>query len=81
MVAKEMAKGCSRELAEQKVMYAFGRTLPRSDIAEGMVDTVTTRFMKRVDDIMIRDCLSDRSIAMQKARQEHPGEFEIFQLV
>jgi hypothetical protein len=78
-VATEIAKGCSRELAEQRVMYQYGNTLPRSSIIKG-ADTVTTRFMKRCDDIMIRDDCS-RTEAMQKARQENEAEFEIFQLV
>jgi hypothetical protein len=79
-VATEIAKGCSRELAEQCVLYAHGHTLPRSNVVKGAEDTLTTRFMKRVDDIMIRDNC-ERTVAMQKARQENEAEFEIFQLV
>jgi hypothetical protein len=78
-VATEIRKGCSRELAEQRVMYQYGNTLPRSSIVKG-ADTVTTRFMKRCDDIMIRDDCS-RTEAMQKARQENEREFALFQLV
>jgi hypothetical protein len=60
----------------------YGNTPPRWAILKGAEDTVTTHFMKRVYDIMmIRDGLSDRTIVMQKARQENEAEFEIFQLV
>jgi len=78
-VATEIAKGCSRELAEQRAMYQYGNTLPRSNVVKG-IDTVTTRFMKRCDDIMVRDGCS-RTKAMQKARQENAAEFSIFQLI
>jgi hypothetical protein len=61
------------------VEYHYGNTLPRTRIVKG-VDTPTTRFMKRVDDIMIRDDCS-RTVAMQKARQENEAEFGLFQLV
>jgi hypothetical protein len=54
--------------------------LPRSNFAKGVGDSATVRFMKRCDEIMIRDGCN-RTEAMRKARQEDPGEFEIFQLV
>jgi hypothetical protein len=59
-------------------MHAFGNTLPRSRVTMG-VDTVTTRFMKRVDDIMLLGGC-DRTVATQKARQENEREFALFNL-
>jgi hypothetical protein len=61
-------------------MCQYGNTLPRSSKFGKGADTVTTRFMKHCDDIMIRDNCS-RTVEMQLARQENEAEFEIFQLV
>jgi hypothetical protein len=43
-------------------------------------DTITTRFMKCVDGIMVRD-RCDRATAMEKARKENEDLFDAYQLV
>jgi hypothetical protein len=68
----------SRLVAEQRVLHLHG-DLPRGGYAKGL-DTTVTKFMKRYDDIMLRDDC-DRTVAMQTAGQEHPSEFDLFRLV
>jgi hypothetical protein len=79
-VADQMAKGCSRELAEQRVMYAYGNTLPRSNVVKGAGDTLVTNFMAKCDQVML-DEGCDRTTAMQIVRKRHQGWFDAFQLV
>jgi hypothetical protein len=78
-VADQMAKGLSREIAEQRVMYAYGNTLPRSYIAKGAGDTLVTRFMEKCDQVMVEEGV-DRTTAMQIVRKRHEGLFDAFQL-
>jgi hypothetical protein len=77
-VAKRMAAGHSRLIAEQQVLDAYGATVPRSNFGK-VADTLTVRFMKRCDAIMMRD-RCDRTEAMRTARSENEGEFNLFQL-
>ena len=70
----------SRELAEQRVMYAYGNTLPRSDIAKGAGDTLVTSFMAKVDACMINEEV-DRTEAMRRIRKRHQGLSDAFQIV
>jgi hypothetical protein len=79
-VATEIAKGCSRELAEQKVMYAYGNTLPRCDILKSAGDTLVTSFMAKCDQVML-DEGCDRTTAMQIVRKRHQGLYDCFQLL
>ena len=79
-VATEISKGCSRELAEQKVMYAYGNTLPRSDVVKGAGDTLVTQFMNKVDECIINEQV-DRTRAIQIVRKRHPGLYDCFQLL
>jgi len=79
-VAKEMAKGLSRELAEQRVMHTYGNTLPRSNILKGAGDSLVVRFMEKVDECMIDEDV-DRTTAMSIVRKRHEGLFDAFQVV
>jgi hypothetical protein len=76
-VADQMAKGLSREIAEQRVMYAYGNTLPRSDITKGAGDTLVTRFMAKCDQVML-DENCDRTEAMRRVRKRNEGLFDAF---
>jgi hypothetical protein len=79
-VADQMSKGLSREIAEQRVMYAYGNTLPRSDIAKAAGDSLVTTFMAKVDACMINEEV-DRTEAMRRIRKRHQGLFDAFQIV
>jgi hypothetical protein len=79
-VADQMAKGLSREIAEQRVLYAYGNTLPRSNIAKGAGDTPIVKFMDKVDQCMINEDV-DRTEAMRRVRKRHEGLFDAFQIV
>jgi hypothetical protein len=79
-VADQMAKGLSREIAEQRVLYAFGNTLPRSDILKGAGDTLVTTFMAKVDACMINEDV-DRTEAMRRVRKRSPSLYDMFQIV
>jgi hypothetical protein len=48
-VATEIAKGCSQQLAERRVLNLYGHTLPSAALSEG-AETLTTQFMKCVDE-------------------------------
>jgi hypothetical protein len=78
-VADQMAKGCSRVVAEQRVLHLYGN-LPRSDIAKGVGDTLVTRFMAKCDQAMQQEGC-DRTEAMRRVRKRHEGLFDAFQLV
>jgi hypothetical protein len=80
MVAKEMAKGLSRELAEQRVLYQYGNLLPRSNILKGAGDSLVTRFMAKCDQVML-DENCDRTEAMRRVRKRNEGLFDAFQIV
>jgi hypothetical protein len=77
-VAAEIAKGFSPTVAKQRVQHAYGATLPHSSIYKSL-ETATTPFMNRCDEIMARD-KCDRITAMRKARLEHERDFAMFQL-
>jgi len=79
-VADQMAKGLSREIAEQRVMYAYGNALPRSNIAKGAGDTLVTSFMAKCDQVML-DENRDRTEAMRRVRKRNEGLFDAFQIV
>jgi hypothetical protein len=79
-VADQMAKGLSREIAEQRVMYAYGNTLPRSSFAKGAGDTPIVKFMDKVDQCMINEDV-DRTEAMRRVRKRNEGLFDAFQIV
>jgi hypothetical protein len=78
-VRAEIAKGFSSVLAKQRVMYAYGNTLPCGHLDKG-IETAATVFMKRVDEVIARDRCS-RTEAIEKARKENEAIFEAFQAV
>jgi hypothetical protein len=79
-VAGEMARGCNRVVAEQRVQHSFGNLLPRSDVAKGAGDTSIVKFMAKVDAVMVNEeC--DRTEAMRRVRKRNEGLFDAFQIV
>jgi hypothetical protein len=79
-VAAEMARGCNRVVAEQRVQHSFGNTLPRSNILKGAGDTLVTSFMAKCDQVMVEEGC-DRTTAMQIVRKRHQGLFDAFQIL
>jgi hypothetical protein len=79
-VAGEMARGCNRVVAEQRVQHSHGNLLPRSNIAKGAGDSLVTRFMAKCDQVMVEEGV-DRTTAMQIVRKRHEGLFDAFQIV
>jgi hypothetical protein len=79
MRSQQRSAGLQLHSAEQRVMHQYGNTLPRSNFGKG-ADTLVTKFLRRVDEVMIRDHCS-RTEAMRKARQENEAEFGLFQWV
>jgi hypothetical protein len=78
LVATEMAKGLSREIAEQRVMHAHGSApLDLNKCA----DSPVVRFMRTVDTIMKRQRQPrlTRVEAMRKARLTNPRLFGRYQ--
>jgi hypothetical protein len=79
-VAGEMARGCNRVVAEQRVQHSFGNLLPRSNVAKGAGDTPIVKFMDKVDQCMINEDV-DRTEAMRRVRKRNEGLFDAFQIV
>jgi hypothetical protein len=67
-VAAEMRKGCSEQVAAQRVMNAFGNTLPRTDIKKAEIAAAALEDI--ADDIWANSDL-DRCSALRKARLEN----------
>jgi hypothetical protein len=84
LIAEERALGCNETVAAQRVLQAHGyRALDKRDsfIRKGLAaaDAVENRFYKAADDIIERDELENRCLALQKARLENPRLFKALQ--
>ena len=80
-VEAEISKGFDPVTAGQRILHSYGSTLPhRNDEMAKAANTITTKFMRLVDEIMIeKNC--DRTSALRLARQEDEDLFGAYQLV
>ena len=80
LVASEMRKGCTEEIAGQRVLQQYGSHALRSRVDFSKGESIVTRFMTRVDEVMVRDWC-DRTSAMETVRKEEPVLFSALELV
>jgi hypothetical protein len=79
MVEAEMAKGCNRVTAGQRVLHAYGTSLPHRNISKAAV--AQHDFDERAQDIYQDDTSLTRCEAMRKARLDNPGLYKRMQRV
>src|SRR5262249_45229085 len=77
--ANEMARGASTyEVAAQRVVNAYGNTLPHEEFAKGATDIAVT-FCKYADDFVDGDSTMPRTEALRAARLANPSLFRALQ--
>jgi hypothetical protein len=83
LVVAEMRKGCTEEIAAQRVVQQHGSAVLRKRMfkRDGSGETLVTRFMAKVDQTMIEEDLYDRSEAMRRVRKRYAHLFGAMQSV
>jgi len=84
LVATDMAKGCTREIAMQRAILKGAlpddETDPGSAIEDGSGDQAADAFWNLVEQVMDRDGVS-RTVAMQRVAREYPNEYNSYRTV
>jgi hypothetical protein len=80
LVSEQIAKGCSPELAAQRVVQLHGYEAMRNRMFTKTAEDITKRFQREVEKIMYEDGC-DATEATRLARIENPTLFKALQLV